>query len=186
MTSKHQGRYQWHEVQKLVREIARHYHEQHQPSSQNIETAEDSSSVTPINPPHEQVTSRVLREEAIRAQRAQMGLRQSSSYAHSKVINLQAFREAWSNRDQQTSELKPNHEGDNADQKSDLESARWIDSSPKTEDTFVSTSPQKRFRSIHGSEQPNPWEMLRDHFIQLREKRLALDEQKHRQADDDD
>jgi hypothetical protein len=185
MTSKHQGRYQWHEVQKLVREIARRYHEQHHPPSQNIEIAEDSSSVTPINPPHEQVTSRVLREEAIRAQRAQMGLRQSSSYAHSKVINLQAFREAWSNRDQQTSELKPNHEGNNADQKSDLESARRIDSSPKIEDTFVSTSPQKRFRSIHGSEQPNPWEMLRDHFIQLREKRLALDEQKHRQTDDD-
>lgn len=192
--SKHQGRYQWSEIQDLVRVLAQRYN---RPQEEEIESSEG-----------ELMSTRVLREQSLRATRP-LRERDSSRSIESTItqdelaearitaIDLNDFREAW--KRSQGGELSPvelspvelspveslkidspaigDHRPDHR-RRPDLESPQWSDPSVRGDRAdqvdHAKASPSAREgRPSRSSE--SPWEQLRDHFIMLREARIRAE-----------
>ncbi len=187
--SKHQGRYQWSEIQELVRVLAQRYD---RPQEGETESSEG-----------ELMSTRVLREQSLRATRP-LRERDSSRPIESQItqderaearmtaIDLNDFREAW--KRSQGGELSPaelsptksskldspaigDHRSDHR-RRADLESLQWSDPlvrgdrADQVDHTKASPSAREG-RSSRSSE--SPWEQLRDHFIMLREARIRAE-----------
>lgn len=164
--SKHQGRYQWHEVQDLVRELAQQLRQRH-----TVEPIESP----PDDPPQiePQQSSRILREENLRSQRGQQPAVIPAKHQNpSSTIDLNAFRQSWASREQIDQNSSFNEHSKSTPMSP--ERNRW------TEIITIEDQSSPPIRTVHPHAKPmtlspNPWEQLRDHFIQLREKRLALE-----------
>ena len=197
--SKHQGRYQWSEIQELVRVLAQRYD---RPQEGDTESSEGKL-----------MSTRVLREQSLRATRP-IRERDSSrpiettitqdkrAEARMTAIDLNDFRDAW--KRSQGVELSPvelppvelppvelppaessktdspaigDHHLDNR-RRRDLESPQWSDPSVKGDRpdqvNHAKFSPSGRERRTSRSSE-SPWEQLRDHFIMLREARIRAE-----------
>ena len=163
--SKHQGRYQWHEVQDLVRELAQQLKQRH-----TVEHTESQSNDLQKKIQH---SSRIRREEDLRTQHTHE--RTAPPIKHhqpSSKIDWTAFRTSWARRGQHD-RSSPLDQHEKSIQEHSVSHRR--NETISTEDQIVPPVGQMQPHSQTSSSQPNPWELLRDHFIQLREKRIALE-----------
>lgn len=182
--SKHQGHYQWSEVQALVRSFAERLRQRHK-TDISSELTKDSLSgsmkTQKDTPPY--------------------SARQGSEFSPQKEIDLDSFRKAWQQKQERSINPqtdKPQETTDSiarvqhqAPQKEsltktsksqwDFEQNRLVPKSALSkvehEDTSVSVDQSVNMPIS------NPWEMLRDHFIALRERRLALEKVSESQED---
>ena len=166
--SKHQGRYQWSEVQTFARELAEHKSEHRDGNG---------------TPNHGTTfISRIAREESLREERAAKDPRDETqahknlTYPRGREIDLDSFRSAWS---KSRAPLKVERES-RKDEMSSTGSRRDLESGASLNEQKNSHIDDPRCQSCTeemelSDESPitNPWEQLRDHFIGLREQRLS-------------
>lgn len=178
--SRHQGRYQWSEVQSFARELADRQSEGDQESRE----AEGK----------ETYRSRIVREGSLR-EKHEGSL--SSSYQRGEgkepqKIDLKGLRASWQraqqSREHELMEKKEPSESAVVQHRWDLESGELISEAISSASEEVSRPCfGKEFSQDVGVQEPqvstqkqekkaqslvNPWEQLRDHFIKLRELRL--------------
>ena len=182
--SKHQGHYQWSEVQALVRNFAEQLRQRHKTDISSSDLTQDSLS------------------ELVKTQpkKTPYSARQESEFSHQREIDLDSFRQAWQIKQKrsinpqtgQAQETKNSISVQNqAHQKEDLtktSNAQWdfeqnhLVAKPASSKVELGNRPVSADQAVN-IPISNPWEMLRDHFIALRERRLALEKASENQED---
>ena len=183
--SKHQSHYQWSEVQELVRNFA----EQLRQGQDLDKRTEDAPQVLPQNYSKSQDSSTT--HEVLQ-----------SNQQHK--IDLNAFRKAWQRKQDRADQPQSSPAIETIDQPKqviaetsresaskqqwDFEQGCWLSAPPLSqrpskESTSTSQhltpsldrNPKDLSKKNLLPQPVNPWEMLRDHFIALRERRIALE-----------
>ena len=148
----------------MVRELAEQLKRQH---DVQLEQSQPTHSTEKA-----QQHSRILREEELRRQHTQYSV---AHHISSSTIDLSAFKRSWANRDQH--EQEPTHHEPEKLPPVHSPNVRLTEII-SIEDQESSPNKKRQQPTATQSLHTNPWEMLRDHFIHLREQRLALEKTK--------
>ena len=148
----------------MVRELAQQLRRQHGVQPEQSQPTHSTEKA--------QQHSRILREEELRQQHAQYSV---AHHVSSSTIDLPAFKRSWANRDQH--EQEPTHYEYEKQPPAYSPNVCLTEIIP-IENQESSPNKKRQLPTATQSSQTNPWEMLRDHFIHLREQRLALEKTK--------
>lgn len=185
--SKHQNQYQWQEVQDLVHNFAKQVRAKHE--REQKETIQEP--LFHQDTPDQEIPSSILSPAQHTSQKSSSTIPPLPD--DELKIDLQRFREAWEK--QQVKQHEPETPESNHSVSPlahsqtpslvpwDFENNRPL---PKSENTRkrpeIQATSQSSQPTKQGVQTGNPWEMLRDHFIALRERRIALEKQKNSES----